>query len=123
MFFLIALIFLVELIVLYIIVSFLLQKDMEILILTDKIQSVNKNLKRQLNPIENIFADINLILRKKKERYEKKQKKRLFSRIINTIEWFIFLIIKKQNKKSLQLRGFFYLPETILLRRCQQRLP
>ena len=99
MFFLIALIFLVELIVLYIIVSFLLQKDMEILILTDKIQSANKNLKRQLNSIENIFADINLILRKKKERYEKKQKKRLFSRIINTIEWFIFLIIKKQNKK------------------------
>ncbi len=99
MFFLVALIFIIQLILLCIIVSFLLNIDINILILTDKFEAYNNWLKTRSNIIENIFADIKFIINRKYEKLKKYRHKLFIKKILSLIEWLLLIILKPKGKK------------------------
>ncbi len=99
MFFLVALIFIVQLILLCVIVSFLLNIDINILILTDKIEDYNNWLQTRNSKIENIFSDIKFILDKKHKQLKKYKQKLFIKRIISFIEWGLLITLKPKGKK------------------------
>lgn len=99
MFFLVAIIFIIQLFLLSVIVSFLLNIDINILILTDKIEDYNNWLKTRNQQIENIFSDIKFILKYKQKQLKKYRQKLLIKRIIAIIEWLLFITLKPKGKK------------------------
>ena len=99
MFFLIALIFIIQLILLSIIVSFLLNIDINILILTDKIENYNNWLETRNSKIENIFSDIKFILDNKHKQLKKYRYRIFIKKIISLIEWVLLITLKPKGKK------------------------
>ncbi len=101
MFFLVAIIFIFQIILLAVIISFLLNVDISILLLIDKFEMNNVWMRTKMSTVENIFTDLKFILIKKFNKIDKKQKKILISQIINILEWLLLLFVKPKGKKFL----------------------
>lgn len=99
MFFIVAIVFIFQIILLAVLVSVLLNIDINILILTDKVEDYNNWFVSRIDKIENIFSDIKLIIKKKTDNLRKTKKKLLINRIISTFEWFLLILLKPKIKK------------------------
>lgn len=101
MFFLIAIIFLIQLILLFVLVSFLLDVNVKILLLTDVFEGYNKWLESRKKSIISIFVDIKFLIQQFEKRVKKHQKKVFFAQVTSFFEWVILFLVKKRGKQFL----------------------
>lgn len=101
MFFLIAVIFIIQIVLLSASVFWLLSLDVKILMLSDALESYNSWFASRAGSIEGIFSDIKLLIERFQNKLRKKKKRFIIGQIINIIEWILILLIKNKNKKFL----------------------
>ena len=101
MFFLVLIIFIAQLILLAIVVSALLNLDIKILLLTDKLELQNKWLISKLASVEKVCFSTKKIIKKKKDKFYKAQRLFLIGRGLGILEWFLLLFLKPLGKKFL----------------------
>ena len=101
MFFFVLIIFLIQLILLFLTVSYLLNFNVKILLLTDAFDEYNKWLETRKKAIIGIFVDVKFLIRQFKKRVKKRQKKMFLSQMISLLEWTILFLVKKRGKQFL----------------------
>ena len=101
MFFLIVIIFILQTLVTFIIVSYLINIDMKILSLYSAINNTNEWLETRSNKIEKIFRDIKLIIKKFCNKIKRHQQILILKQIFGILEWIFFIFLKKKGKKLL----------------------
>ena len=101
MFFLIAIIFILQILVTFIIVSYLINIDMKILYFNSAVNDTNEWLETRSNKVEKIFSDIKLIIDKYCNKIKHHQQMLILKQILGILEWVFFIFLKKKGKKLL----------------------
>ena len=101
MFFLIAIIFILQILVTFIIVSCLINIDMKILWFNSAVNDTNEWLETRSNKVEKIFSDIKLIIDKYCNKIKRHQQMLILKQILGILEWVFFIFLKKKGKKLL----------------------
>ncbi len=101
MFFLVIIIFLIQLIVISIIISYLINLDMKILCLEAVLYSSNEWIQSRSTKIETLFSDIKSIINRYCKKLKRHQQMLIFKQIIGLLEWIFFIFLKKKGKKLL----------------------
>lgn len=101
MFFLIAIIFILQILVTFIIVSYLIDIDMKILYFNSAVNDTNEWLETRSNKVEKIFSDIKLIIDKYCNKIKRHQQMLILKQILGILEWVFFIFLKKKGKKLL----------------------
>ena len=101
MFFLIAIIFILQILVIFIIVSYLINIDMKILYFNSAVNDTNEWLETRSNKVEKIFSDIKLIIDKYCNKIKRHQQMLILKQILGILEWVFFIFLKKKGKKLL----------------------
>lgn len=101
MFFLIAIIFILQILVTFIIVSYLINIDMKILYFNSAVNDTNEWLETRSNKVEKIFSDIKLIIDKYCNKIKRHQQMLILKQILGILEWVFFIFLKKKVKKLL----------------------
>lgn len=101
MFFLVIIIFLIQLIVISIIISYLINLDMKILCLEAVLHSSNEWIQSRSTKIETLFSDIKSIINRYCKKLKRHQQMLIFKQIIGLLEWIFFIFLKKKGEKLL----------------------
>ncbi len=101
MFFLILILFIVQLLLLAVVVSVLLNFDVKILMLTEKLALQNKFIGKELASIENTCSHTKKLIQKNKYKLYKAQRLFIISRGIGILEWALLLFLKPLGKNFL----------------------
>ncbi len=101
MFFLIAIIFILQILVTFIIVSYLINIDMKILYFNSAVNDTNEWLETRSNKVEKIFSDLKLIIDKYCNKIKRHQQMLILKQILGILEWVFFIFLKKKGKKLL----------------------
>mgnify|MGYP004696897759 FL=1 len=101
MFFLIAIIFILQILVTFIIVSYLINIDMKILWFNSAVNDTNEWVETRSNKVEKIFSDIKLIIDKYCNKIKRHQQMLILKQILGILEWVFFIFLKKKGKKLL----------------------
>lgn len=101
MFFLVTIIFLIQLIVMGIIISYLINLNMKILHTKALIQSFNTWILSRSTKIETIFSDILSIISLYEKKLKSKQQMLILKQTIGLLEWIFIIILKNKGKKLL----------------------
>lgn len=101
MFFLAVIIFIIQLLVLGIIVSYLINLDMKILFLIELVQDMNSWVSSRSKNVEIIFDDIKGIIKNYRDKLLKRHRSMVLKQVIAILEWLLFIFLKKRGKRIL----------------------
>lgn len=101
MFFLVTLVLIIQIFILAIFISTLLNLDIKLLMAVQEFKAINLWLKGQQTDINKIFSDLTLIIKKCYKRFEYLHRLNAIFSVIGLIEWLLFPVLKPCGKKCM----------------------